>query len=1103
MNLIYANWVVNVQGISVRKSRGERLFLIIASLSALLSVTVICAAPLYFDAVERLGLRRTLERFELSQMGVWMHVDDMTFNSATIKSTSETANRVGENLGDTVRTTSTFVRSGNLNLNQINDRFAPPGSILVYQSVQGDAAPISLVAGAFPSETVANGQLEVALLESVANEYGINVGDVLRLTVPPTTIVHTTPIVSGIFRIDDPNQEAWQGLSRTLFDPEQGPTGGRPAIIAYTSNGMMERVANRGISDIGQVWIIFYIDMEELTRIGASEYLESVSRFRADAAKLLPSSSSFSGIESALRTLQRQLTFTNTTTIISGALFAAFAVFVLALNASVIARRWLAEESTLKARGANRNQLLTAIAFYLSVLFVIPSIIGPFIASAIVPLLGLLGSFHDLTDGQLFPYRLLPEQFIWSGVLGLILFVLYSVPVFLARPGPIVRHLTRGRDSRSPWFWRANLDIGIVIAAVAVIFELNGRGTLFVQRDDGLTDLSMLATSLPIVAAVAASLVALRLLRFAGVVFERLARVNIYSMFALALKVFSRSTMSHAVLMLLAAGSMIVVINATGLSATLEKNTGDRIHFATASDMRISGIDAFKTTKNEIVKAIASLEWVTRHTWGARTEAMTGSSESASSFTLLSVRPDEFKDVSEFRSDFADEPLSQLMNEITGYVRSDSLPLPANVAELEAVIKLKRTSRGRIDIWARLIDAIGTTHTIRMANEDGTQSGDVWHRVSGNVKPEIPRPVSLLALEVYEPPTSPIGSAATLTIDSILAVDDTGASIVISDFADSSMWHPMATSIAEDSRIQITDDGGEDSEDMRSLEFAMGRGTDDGVRGIYHTEDGPISVPLLVNPEFLHGSGLSVGDGFYGQAYGRIVPFEIRGTFGLFPTMIEEKQPFAVANVDALLSYLTPVSEPFLSNSGELFLKVDADIDHQERIASIKRLEPALRVSDSAALRAESSARLGDAAGWRIVGWLIAVSVVVITVVTAVAVTIHNQDLSRLDAALVESLGGSRIGVFLESSTRILLSLCLGFALGMVGGMYGVGFIADRMTRTSSGEAALPPMVLEVDWLTVLASAILLVGAALIPVAWGLLRPKDTVAVRIRTSSVA
>ena len=163
--------------------------------------------------------------------------------------------------------------------------------------------------------------------------------------------MHTTPRVTGIFSIDDPNHESWQGLSSTLFDPEQGPTGGRPAIIAYTSNGMMDRVASRGIADIGQLWMMFYVDLEELNRVGVSEYLEVINRFRTDAAKLLPSSSSFSGVESALRTLQRQLTFTNTTTIISGALFAAFAVFVLALNASVIARRWLAEETTLKVEG--------------------------------------------------------------------------------------------------------------------------------------------------------------------------------------------------------------------------------------------------------------------------------------------------------------------------------------------------------------------------------------------------------------------------------------------------------------------------------------------------------------------------------------------------------------------------------------------------------------------------------------------------------------------------------------------------------------------------------------------------------------------------------
>ena len=135
------------------------------------------------------------------------------------------------------------------------------------------------------------------------------------------------------------------------------------------------------------------------------------------------------------------------------------------------------------------------------------------------------------------------------------------------------------------------------------------------------------------------------------------------------------------------------------------------------------------------------------------------------------------------------------------------------------------------------------------------------------------------------------------------------------------------------------------------------------------------------------------------------------------------------------------------------------------------------------------------------VGSLIAASVVVITVVTAVAVTIHNQDLNRLDFALVESMGGSRIGIVLEASIRILISLGLGFVLGAVGGMYGVRFIADRMTRTATGEAALPSMLLQVDWLPLVGAMVLLAGATLIPVAWSLMRPKDSVAVRIRTSS--
>ncbi len=1094
---------MKVHGISIKKSRGESIFLIAAVLSALLSITVISGAPIYFDAIERLGMRRTLEQFEPSQMGSWLHVDEMTFNSSAVQSTANAAREAGTQLGATVREHATYIRSGRLSLNVVNDRFTPPGSELIYQSIEGVQPPIHFIDGTYPSNSADAETLEVAIVQGVAEQYGINVGDALTLTIPPTKIGHSTPRVSGIFRIDDPDHESWQGLSSTLFDPEQGPTGGKPPIIALTSSTGMERVANRGIADIGQLWMMLYVDVDVLNGMRPGEYLDVISRFRTEAVKLLPSSSTFSGLESSMRGLQRQLTFTNTTTIVSGALFTAFVTFALALNASTISTRWFSEEVMLKVRGADRNQMLRAIGFYVLVLFLAPVAIGPLLASAIVPLLGLVGSFRELTNGQPFPYQLLPQQFMWAGLVALILLFIYALPTALARQGPVRHQLARLTRAGSPWFWRANLDIAIVIAAAAIIFELNGRGSLFVQSEDGRSNLSVLAASLPIVAAVAASLVALRIFALSGIVFERVSGINFHAMIALAFRILSRSVMRHAVLMMLAAGTIIVVINANGLSATVGRNTQDRIDFAVASDMRISGLDGFKTTSNPTVSAISELEWMRSYTWAARTEARSGTSETSSAFTLLSLRPSEFADIATFRSDYADTSLPQLMSDITEFNPTGSLTLPDETQTLDAFVKLRRSGTGRNDIWARIIDGGDATHTIRLTTEDGSQSGDSWHRVSGKIAPEAPRPIELLAVELYQPPTSPTASAAKLTIDSISAVDASGVATLISDFKDASNWHLIETSIPGDSTLATTNDVADVSNDGTALKIDMGAGTDDGLRGIYYSERDAITVPLLVSPKLIEGAGLAVGDRFTGRAYGRFVPFEIRGTFDLFPTMIDEEQSFAVANIDALLSYLTPVSEPFLSDSAELFAMVDSDISSGERIAAIKAIDPALRVADKDALLSETSTRLGDAAGWRIVGTLIAVSAVVIALVTVLATTIHQHQHARLDAALMESMGSSRFGIALEASTRMFLSLAIGYALGSVGGIYGLQFIADRMTRTSTGDAALPPMLLQIDWIPVIAAGLILMLAAMIPIVWHIFRPSDTIASRIRSSSIA
>ncbi len=1091
---------MNILGISLRKSRGEPLFLTIAALSACLAVTVISAAPLYFDSIERLGLRRTLDSLDSSQIGSSLHISEVTFNRTAITATNELADEIGEELGDAVRAKASFIRSGRFIVSRINDEFAQPGTQLTYQSITGQQPAISLVRGVIPTEPPSDdSHLEVAVVDSVAEQLQLDIGDALTLTVPPTTIVHSEAEIVGIFSIDDPNHESWQGLSRTLFYPEQGPTGGRPPLIALTSHEtMMSRIAERGIADVGQLWQLYYVDVERLKQDGISKSLSNITRFRSEASRLLPTSSTITGIESSLRTLQRQLAYTHTSTVISGALFAAFAVFVLVTNASIISRRWASEEVALKARGADRNQLLGALSTYAAIAFALPAIFGPLLASAIVPLLGVLGSFEELTQGRTFPYRLMPEQYLWSLTASSLLLAIFIAPYILARPGPISTYFSRIRVSGRPWFWRANLDFGIVIAAAAIIFELNGRGSLFIQRGAGQTELSTLAASLPVFASIAAALIALRLIGFVGIIFERISRLNVYAMFTLALRVFSRSTMQHAVIAMVAAGMTLVVINAIGLSATLGENVRDRAEFQTAADIRVSGVDTYRAGDNAQVDALRSLDWIDEFAWGTRSEARSGSAESAAAFGLLAVRPKDFAKVAEMRRDFADLDLGQLMASIDGFSPTGSIAIPPETITLTATIRLQRVGSGRLDVWARVLDRDGTTHTIRLV-PDVEPSVATWHDVFGDVS-GLAHPLRLLAIQIYQPPTSELGNALTFEIDSIMGSAASGRKLTISKFEDPNVWHPISTSIADDTAIAALNDGGERSNDGRAIRVKMGRGTADGVRGVYYSEDEAIVVPAVVNSQFLEDSSLNVGDTFIGTAYSRLVPFQIRDTFELFPTMRETEQPFAVANFDALLSYLTTVSEPFFADSAEIYASILPGTSPDERRSDVKAIDPSLRIVDREDLLNESSTRLGDAAGWRIVGAVVAVSTVLIATITAFAITVQNQDATRLDSALVESLGGSRIGIVIEAYTRVLLALIMGFALGTVSGILAVRFIADRMTRTPSGETALPPMLLHVDVLPVVAGMLVLLVTTLIPILWRTANPSGSVALRIRFS---
>ena len=1089
---------MKIEGIGIRKLRFERLFLLIASVSALLATSVISAGPLYFDSIERLGARRMIDGFTDAQIGAWVHVGEVALNQGAIDATRDSLHQAGDELESISHERAVFIRSGRLKVSQIDDEPAPPALEFQYQWVEGIDLDIDLVQGSMPSSS--DNEIDVAILAEVATELGIEIGDSLTLVIPPTAIVHSSARVAGTFDIRDADDESWLGISSSLFDPDQGPTGGRAPIIALAGADSLGRVSNRGIADHGAMWGLYYTDEDRLIEHDVENVLSVLEEFRKSVARNLSDSVAFSGLQSAYSTLQRQLTFGNTTTVIGGSLFAAFALFTLSIQSNVVSARWRREESLLHARGAGKGQLVRAILGYAVLLFVVPAGFGPVISAIVLPQLGRLSAFSELTDGAALPSALMPEQFLWSALAAFAALLIYIAPIVSSRSGDLVHRMSRMDYISSPWLWRANLDFGIMVAAGAIIFELNGRGSLFIERGDGSAGLSILAASLPVVASVGAALFALRLLRLVGAALERLSQVNLHSMVTLSLRLFARSITQHAVLMLLVAGVIVVSINALGLSATLQKNAADRIAFTTASDVRITGIDGVDGSDNAVVRDIASSDWVLDYAWGVRTQAIAGASETARSFDLLSVDPDAFGRNSWFRSDFSDEGLTHLMSSLEDYVSPDSLTVPDDAVGLSAVAKLERTGKGRIDLWIRVMDSTGSTHTLRLIPSDiGSDDWQLW-RVS--IDSRVSRPIEVIGVQIYEPPTAPIGNAATLTLDALYADMSDGSTRTISEFDNAEHWHPMEASLADNTDLERVSTTIQDSTDGVALRVDMDRGTADGIRGIYISPHGQTVVPLIVSTGFVESTGIEVGTRFTGRAHGYLIPFEVRDDFELFPTMPEEGAAFAVANVNALLSYITPVSEPFLANTAELFIDSASGVDFNTRLESIKSADLSVQVFDQEELASNLSSSLSATAGWQVVGGVISTVALVMAASAVLTFIIHRQSVTRIDHALLEALGARKMAIAFEAQIRVLISVAIGITLGVIAGVAGIRFIADRMTRSESGEIALPPMQLVLDWLPIAGIALVMLLAAFAPIIWHALVRGDTVAAKMRAGSM-
>jgi ABC-type antimicrobial peptide transport system permease subunit len=242
----------------------------------------------------------------------------------------------------------------------------------------------------------------------------------------------------------------------------------------------------------------------------------------------------------------------------------------------------------------------------------------------------------------------------------------------------------------------------------------------------------------------------------------------------------------------------------------------------------------------------------------------------------------------------------------------------------------------------------------------------------------------------------------------------------------------------------------------------MGRGTDNGIRGIYRTATAA-PLPVLANELFLRVTNAREGEPFVIAVAGAYAPVVIIDTVNYFPTIDPIRDPFMIIDVNTLIQFLElrGLSE-FRPN--EIFISTDP-ARHEQVSAILFDAFRGSNVIDRTAMLAESTVDPLAVAGWR------GISVVAVIVAGAAAVLGYATYLSaharrtQHEAAYMRSIGLSRFSYLRLVIVEHTLLAALGIGLGIASGLFVSRIAVSSIAHTATGRELIPPFVLQTNWL--------------------------------------
>ena len=1087
--------------IALRRTAADWRLQAAVALGMVLAVTLMASGVIYSDALSETALRHTLRNVSAEEVNLSVRVFHALERPAFGTTRRYIEDRVRLPLQPYTQSpslliaTSTFFFNG-LPSPNLPDTERPRGHLQMATRLDRH---VRVTEGRLPQK--AKGTLEVVTDPLGAQVLGLSVGQEFALF--PAVVgepKEAIPVrVVGIIEPLDLEDDYWgMGFRDRFTNTEREYV----TLAMYADGDALFDTVGTAFPGLHTDFIwLFPLDREGLRASEVEELRTALGQSIQGLGRSVSNSSVDTDLEQVLKRYTSLLVLARIPLFLMLFLAVGVVLYSLFLIAGLIGRIRAPEVAQIRSRGGSLGQVAVMLLVEGLLLAVPAVIVGPFLAQALIL---VVGELFPVTSGEagLVLVNLSFRAFLLGGVGGLLaVVVLAATTLSVARHGVVEFRRSEARPPTTPLLQRYYLDLVLVALVGLLWWQLRSQGSFLVQplTGEGLeVDLSLILG--PVLGVLVAGLLLLRLfpmtMRLVAWVAEPLSPVWL----AQGLRRVARDPIPPgSLVVLLTLAASLGVVGSAFLS-TLERSQRDRAQYQAGADLRIRhDLGAELAAGRSVARSLDQVDEGAVATDVVRAGTRAQTENFGRSIDLLAVDPETFPQVAWFRPDFTEASLDKTLAPLRpANTTQEGLPLPANATRLGVWMAPGRLSGSSENVVfrARLRDGRGTYFDMAL----GQVSGQGWRYLEADIRPSslgsrrqalpaVVPPYTLHTLWVGSLRGGGGRSAGVVFLDQLQAVTPQGP-VELASFQSLEGWHPLEDPSAPG--LYVLDlSKGVARPGRQSAAFTWGGGSL-GSRGI---RAGPSEIPLpaLVSSSFFTESQTRVGDVVQVWVGNLLVSMELVAAVDFFPTLDPRDRPFLVVNLASVLQHTairdTRPVEPW----------VELWVQGEEKAASFGVWSQAIsdrggtvsHVHEAAQLVAVRTEDPLLTSGWT---GLLALSILTAVLASSTGLFLYTYTEARErqgEFALLRSLGFSRLQVNGMVWFNLALVVTWGVGTGTLGGIWLGNALLPVLEVAEEGTRVTPPMVLQINWTSMATAYGVMVAAMTVTVgmlAWTISR---------------